>query len=144
MMKNICYIFLCALLLLGISETTHKDLQGFRSHSGIPASHTSLDSESCDCAFTVANEGAVMDFYHLFNNEDTGYKVNDAILGTNSISSGITPSKVLKYNPHLNVVQTLSLLNSQVHNSQWHSLSDTQSIKYSHRYYLYTLSHILI
>lgn len=144
MMKYIFCIFICALLILGVNDTSNKDLQGFRCETGISANYTSSCFESESCTFTIATENPGNDFQRLLGNINSGLTVNDAILGNFSATSGTTPSKILKFNPLLSVVQMLSLLNSQKSEAKCDILYDPQFIKYSHKYYLYTLSRILI
>ena len=79
--------------------------------------------------------------------ENTGkqdYNDSDGVLNPSSFRY-FSPSKLLRFNIHSVTIRILSSLKIQLPKNQWTGFSFyTNFIKYSDRYHIYTLGHILI
>lgn len=126
MMKYFLCILSLAFLLIGSSLSTHKeDAQGFRE-----TTVTSVDSD-ISAATTFSSTPA--------ESHSLG------ILTTFSLPRNITPVRTLKFNDIPVIIQLLSLRSFRLpEDKRKILLSDTNYLKYSNRYYIYTLAHILI
>ena len=146
MMKHLFYILSYVFLLIGFCQFSNRnDLQRFQEPTGISDFYTlgatvssnnsssSLYVTSDDQASSMALSSAVADCY------------SKGILTAISIPRGVTPVKTLKFNDIPTIVQLLSSQDSRLSGNQWKILdSDTNYLKYTTRYYIYTLSHIII
>lgn len=147
MMKTLFCILSLAFLLLGIGAVSHKNLQGFREESGISASCISLAALSpaaSDSSVLSASpsDDALSSSRIFFTKSLTHYT---GILTALSAPRTTTPTKTLKFNAIPTIIYLLSLQDSELSGSGWkNGFSDTNFLKYSHRYYIYTLGHILI
>ena len=79
--------------------------------------------------------------------ENTGkqdYNDSDGVLNPSSFRY-FSPSKLLRFNIHSVTIRILSSLKIQLPKNQWTGFSFyTNFIKYSDRYHIYSLGHILI
>ena len=107
MTKYIFCILACAFLVLGFSNVSNKELQGFQ--------------------------------------KKTETSSNDCIFDNLSFPRSIVPFKNLKFNTNTVIIQILSSLNVMLpENRLGHTGLDVNYTKYSCKYYVYTLAHILI
>ncbi|MDD3036729.1 hypothetical protein [Bacteroides sp.] len=144
MMKNVFCILSFALLFIGLFQFSNReDLQGFRELTGISDLCTSLTVSSSsnfslfllgdDQASSMALSSAEADSHSL------------GILTAISVPRSVTPVKTLKFNDIPTIVQLLSSQDSRLSENQSKILvSDTNYLKYTTKYYIYTLSHIII
>lgn len=125
-MKYLLCILSLAFLLIGGSLSTHKeDVQGFRE--------TAVISVDSDISATTTLASTPEESHSL------------GILTTFSLPRNITPVRTLKFNDIPVIVQLLSLRSFRLpEDKRKILLSDTNYLKYSNRYYIYTLAHILI
>lgn len=126
MMKYLLCILSLAFLLIGGSLSTHKeDVPGFRE--------TAVISVDSDVSATTTLASTPEESHSL------------GILTTFSLPRNITPVRTLKFNDIPVIVQLLSLRSFRLpEDKRKILLSDTNYLKYSNRYYIYTLAHILI
>lgn len=126
MMKYLLCILSLAFLLIGGSLSPHKeDAQGFRE--------TAVISVDSDISATTTLASTPEESHSL------------GILTTFSLPRNITPVRTLKFNDIPVIVQLLSLRSFRLpEDKRKILLSDTNYLKYSNRYYIYTLAHILI
>lgn len=126
MMKYLLCILSLAFLLIGGSLSTHKeDAQGFRE--------TAVIAVDSDISATTTFFSTPAESHSL------------GILTTFSLPRNITPVRTLKFNDIPVIVQLLSLRSFRLpEDKRKILLSDTNYLKYSNRYYIYTLAHILI
>ena len=82
---------------------------------------------------------------HAFDSEASDYTISDGLLGgLFSFRNTTVPSKALRF-CSATIVQMLCLSDTQLPENKWRGLSpDTNYIKYSNGYYVYTLGYILI
>ena len=125
-MKYLLCILSLAFLLIGGSLSTHKeDAQGFRE--------TAVISVDSDISATTTLASTPEESHSL------------GILTTFSLPRNITPVRTLKFNDIPVIVQLLSLRSFRLpEDKRKILLSDTNYLKYSNRYYIYTLAHSLI
>lgn len=142
MMKYIFFISLGAFLLLGLSSSPGKDKYKFRMEIG------AIITESPNLAsrITIKHICDKMSFLKE-DRQSSMYSHNfyDGVVANPLSSRFFFPSKILKINPSLAVVQILSSLKSQLHKDKRTAFSYNVNLaKYSQRYYIYTLEHILV
>lgn len=148
MMKSLFCILSLALLLLGVGHISNKDLHGFRGEAGIPMSCISLATlSSADSTTSLFSDELSDDIFSssgAFFTESSKYYTS-CILTAFSTPSTITPVKTLKFNAVSTIVHLLSLQEAFLSENRWKKFaSDTDYLKYSNGYYIYTLAHILI
>ncbi len=126
MIKYLLCILSLAFLLIGASLSTHKeDVRGFRE--------TTVISVENDAVAATTFTSTPAESHSL------------GILTTFSFSRNITPVRTLKFNDIPVIVQLLSSRSFRLpEDKRKILLSDTNYLKYSNRYYIYTLAHILI
>lgn len=130
-MRHLLCILSLAFLLLGGSQwSTEENMQRFRDNTGVSQLCTLLTDH------TLSHPG--------FSCEpENDYSLG--ILTAGSLPSHITPSRTLKFNETSTIVQLLSTRAYRLPEYRRKILiSDTNCLRYSHKYYLYTLAHILI
>ena len=117
-MKYLLCILSLAFLLVGVGLfSNEEDLQGFREETGVPV--------LCD-----VSPAEHYDF---------------GILTAFSLPRNISPVRTLKFNDIPTIVQLLSSRTFRLSEDKRKIIySDTDYLKYSNRYYIYTLAHILI
>ena len=148
MMKSLFCILSLALVLLGIGHDTGKNMQGFREDAGVSAFSVSLASfTSADSAssflYDSSSDDALSSSKVFFSKSSESYTLG--ILTALSVPRTSTPVKTLKFNDVSTILQLLSSQESKLPEGLWKNLySETNSLKYSNRYYLYALAHILI
>ena len=114
-----------AFLLVGVGLfSNEEDLQGFREETGVPV--------LCDVSPTGFSSAPAEHY-------DFG------ILTAFSLPRNISPIRTLKFNDIPTIVQLLSSRTFRLSEDKRKIIySDTDYLKYSNRYYIYTLAHILI
>lgn len=123
-------------------------MQGFRRDTGVPAfsiSAASFSPSDTDASFLddLSSDDALETTHSFFAESSTHYTFG--ILSALSIPTTTTPVKTLKFNDISIIVQLLSLQDSRLADNRWKtSFSNTNSLKYSSKYYIYNLAHILI
>ena len=149
MMKYLFCTLSLALLLLGIVHDSGKDMQGFREKTGIFASCISLASFSSaestsSLLYDISSDGALSSSSGLLL-FDSSESYTLGLLIALSVPGTTTPVKTLKFNDVSTILQLLSSQESKLPENRWKNLfAKTHSLKYSDRYYLYALAHILI
>lgn len=149
-MKYLFCILPLAFLFAGVGHIPNKDLQGFRSEIGISSSCASLSAFSqaqstLSSAFTSSDaDHNALSSSKTFFSESTNHGTF-CILTASAVPGANAPVKTLNFNAISVIVQLLSSQDSYLSENRWkHLLADTDYLKYSNRYYIYTLSHILI
>ena len=124
-MKYLLCILSLAFLLVGVGLfSNEEDLQGFREETGVPV--------LCDDSPTGFSSAPAEHY-------DFG------ILTTFSLPRNVSPVRTLKFNDIPTIVQLLSSRTFRLSEDKRKIIySDTDYLKYSNRYYIYTLAHILI
>lgn len=124
-MKYLLCILSLAFLLVGVGLfSNEEDLQGFREETGVPV--------FCDVSPTGFSSAPAEHY-------DFG------ILTTFSLPRNVSPVRTLKFNDIPTIVQLLSSRTFRLSEDKRKIIySDTDYLKYSNRYYIYTLAHILI
>lgn len=124
-MKYLLCILSLAFLLVGVGLfSNEEDLQGFREETGVPV--------LCDVSPTGFSSAPAEHY-------DFG------ILTAFSLPRNISPVRTLKFNDIPTIVQLLSSRTFRLSEDKRKIIySDTDYLKYSNRYYIYTLAHILI
>ena len=122
-MKYLLCILSLAFLLVGVGLfSNEEDLQGFREETGV----------LCDVSPTGFSSAPAEHY-------DFG------ILTTFSLPRNVSPVRTLKFNDIPTIVQLLSSRTFRLSEDKRKIIySDTDYLKYSNRYYIYTLAHILI
>lgn len=145
MMKHLFCILACALLLWGLDHTSERNLQGIRTSSEVLC----FDSKQCielSCSVSsVVNDMAVDDNHSLFYDDVSNYQLCDGIPSGITLSRSNTSSKSLKFNFNTVTIHLLRSLCTRLPEEKAKDLCVSTSFnKYSSRYYVYTLEHILI
>lgn len=145
MTKYILCILACAFLVLGLSNVSDKELQGFQKETEISSNCMQYTAES-SCRISSANLNKSSKTSHSqFVDETSNCKVSDCIFDNISFPRSIVPFKNLKFNTNTVIIQILSSLNVLLPESRLgHTDLDVNYTKYSCKYYVYTLAHILI
>jgi hypothetical protein len=145
MTKYIFCILACVFLVLGFSNVSHKELQEFQKETGISVDDMQYKAESC-CRISSADFCKSCEESHsLFIDETSHSKVSDCIFDNISFPRSVVPFKNLKFNTNTVIIQVLSSLNALLSESRLeHAGLDVNYTKYSCKYYVYTLAHILI
>lgn len=145
MTKYIFCILACAFLVLGLSNVSDKDLQGFQKETEISSNYMQYAAES-SCLISSADLNKSSKVSHSrFVDETSNCKVSDCIFDNISFPRSIVPFKNLKFNTNTVIIQILSSLNVLLpENRLGHTDLDVNYTKYSCKYYVYTLAHILI
>ena len=131
-MRYILYILSLAFLLLGSGQLSNEEnLQRLRSNAGASEFSTLLS-----CKAQAADSGL---------SSDPGNDYSQGILTTFSLPRNITPSRTLNFNDPPTIVHLLSSRAYRLPEDKRKILfSDTNYLRYSNRYYIYTLAHLLI
>ena len=145
MTKYIFCILACAFLVLGLSNISVQELQGFQKETEIPSNDIQYTVES-SCRISSADfDKSDEDAHSQFVDETSNCKASDCIFDNISFSRSIVPFKNLKFNTNTLIIQVLSSLNVLLpENRSAHTGLDVNYTKYSCKYYVYTLAHILI
>lgn len=145
-MKYLFCILSLAFLLVGTGHVSTKDLQGFREDSGIsaccvsPSAVSSADFTSFDDS---PSDNTLSAEKTIFSKNSEYYTFG--ILTALSVPKTTTPVRTLKFNAISTIVHLLSLQDASLPKNRYKNLfSDADYLKYSSRYYIYTLAHILI
>lgn len=147
MMKHLFCILSLALLLIGFCQfSDRKDLQRFREITGI--------SNFCTFSATVSPPDSSSYSLYILSEDQNSHLTYSSepvdcyslgILTAFSVPRGVNLVKTLKFNDIPTIVQLLSSQDSRLSENKWKILSsDTNYLKYSTKYYIYTLAHILI
>ena len=145
MTKYIFCILACAFLVLGFSNVSNKELQGFQKETEVPAIDMQYNA-GANCSVSSAGfDKSCKDTHSLLTDGTYGSKVSDCIFDNISFPRSIVPFKNLKFNTNTVIIQILSSLNVMLpENRLGHTGLDVNYTKYSCKYYVYTLAHILI
>ena len=98
MAKYIFCILACAFLVLGFSNVSDKELQGFQKETGISANDMQYKAESCCCISSAGFDKSGKDSRSQFVDESSKCKVSDCIFDNISFPRSIVPFKNLKFN----------------------------------------------
>ena len=130
MAKYIFCILAFAFLALGFTHISNKELQGFQKETEVPSAGF---DKSCKDTHSLLTDGTY------------GSKVSDCIFDNLSFPRSIVPFKNLRFNTNTAIIQILSSLNTLLPEERLsHTCFDVNYTKYSCKYYVYTLAHILI
>ncbi|HJD77165.1 hypothetical protein [Bacteroides reticulotermitis] len=142
MMKYIFFISLGLFLMLGVSSVPNKDLQGVRSTIG------TIATESLSHASKISIQEVCKKDYQLKEDSHYGrysYETGDGVLANSLLSRSYFTPKTLKITPSSAVIQILSAFKTQLPEEKWTAFSyEINPLKYSYRYYIYTLGRMLI
>ena len=145
MTKYIFCILACAFLVLGFSNVSDKDLQGFQKETEIRVNDMQYKVESCCCVSSAGFDKSSKKSHSQFVDETSNCKVSDCIFDNISFPRSIVPFKNLRFNTNTAIIQILSSLNTLLPEERLsHTCFDVNYTKYSCKYYVYTLAHILI
>ena len=145
MAKYIFCILACAFLVLGFSNVSNKELQGFQKKTETSSNDMRYEAVSCCCVSSAGFDKSCKDTHSLLTDGTYGSKVNDCIFDNLSFPRSIVPFKNLRFNTNTAIIQILSSLNVMLpENRLGHTGLDVNYTKYSCKYYFYTLAHILI
>ena len=99
-----------------------------------------------NCSVSSAGfDKSCKDTHSLLTDGTYGSKVSDCIFDNLSFPRSIVPFKNLRFNTNTAIIQILSSLNTLLPEERLsHTCSDVNYTKYSCKYYVYTLAHILI
>lgn len=148
MMKYLFCILSLAFLLIGTGQVPTEDLQGFRENSGISACCVSPSAvSSADFASSFlddsSSDNTLSTKKTIFSKTSEHYTFG--ILTALSVPKTITPVRTLKFNAISTILHLLSSQDSSLPKNRYKNLfSDTNYLKYSSGYYIYTLARILI
>ena len=132
MAKYIFCILAFAFLALGFTHISNKELQGFQKETEVPAIDMQYNA-GANCSVSSAGfDKSCKDTHSLLTDGTYGSKVSDCIFDNLSFPRSIVPFKNLRFNTLL-PEERLS-----------HTCFDVNYTKYSCKYYVYTLAHILI
>jgi len=146
MAKYIFGILACAFLALGFTHISNKELQGFQKETEISSNRMQYTAES-SCRISSADLNKSSKVSHSqFVDETSNCKVSDCIFDNISFPRSIVPFKNLRFNTtNTAILQILSSLNTMLPEKRLsHTCFDVNYTKYSCKYYVYTLAHILI
>ena len=145
MAKYIFCILACAFLVLGFTHISNKELQGFQKETEVPAIDMQYNA-GVNCSVSSAGfDKSCKDTHSLLTDGTYGSKVSDCIFDNLSFPRSIVPFKNLRFNTNTAIIQILSSLNTLLPEERLsHTCSDVNYTKYSCKYYVYTLAHILI
>lgn len=144
-MKYTYCILISLFLILGFTQISYKNIAEFQSEVGTPSLNSMQFVDGC-CISSAVDGQCCSSTRSLFNDETTEHKIGDVIFSGITNVRNVTPTKLLKLKINTAIYQLLSLLDS----SRWtendyRQLSfNTNSIRYSYGYYIYSLAHILI
>ena len=145
MTKYIFCILACAFLVLGFSNVSNKELQGFQKKTETSSNDMRYEAVSCCCVSSAGFDKPGKDSHSQFVDETSTCNVSDCIFDNISFPRSIVPFKNLKFNTNTVIIQILSSLNVILpENRLGHAGLDVNYTKYSCKYYVYTLAHILI
>lgn len=145
MMKHLFCILACALFLWGLDHTPARNLQGVRTSSEVRCSDSMQCVELSCCFSSAVNDMAVEDNHSLFYDDSSNYQLCDGILSVVTLSRSNTSSKILKFNFNTAAIHLLRSLCTRLPEEKAKDLCiSTNFSKYSSKYYVYTLEHILI
>ena len=103
------------------------------------------EAVSCCCVSSAGFDKPGKDSHSQFVDETSTCNVSDCIFDNISFPRSIVPFKNLKFNTNTVIIQILSSLNVMLpENRLGHTGLDVNYTKYSCKYYVYTLAHILI
>ena len=146
MAKYIFGILACAFLVLGFSNVSDKELQGFQKETGISANDMQYKAGANCCISSAGFDKSCKETHSLLTDGTYGSKVSDCIFDNLSFPRSIVPFKNLRFNTtNTAILQILSSLNTMLPEKRLsHTCFDVNYTKYSCKYYVYTLAHILI
>lgn len=145
MTKYIFCILACAFLVLGFSNVSNKELQGFQKK--LKPRLMTCDMKQCHAvAFLLpASTSQVKILIRSLLTRHPLVMLVTAFLTISLFRRSIVPFKNLKFNTNTVIIQILSSLNVMLpENRLGHTGLDVNYTKYSCKYYVYTLAHILI
>ena len=120
MTKYIFCILACAFLVLGFSNVSDKDLQGFQKETEIRVNDMQYKVESCCCVSSAGFDKSSKKSHSQFVDETSNCKVSDCIFDNISFPRSIVPFKNLKFNTNTVIIQILSSLNVQLPENKTH------------------------
>ena len=146
MAKYIFGILACAFLALGFTHISNKELQGFQKKTETSSNDMRYEAVSCCCVSSAGFDKPGKDSHSQFVDETSTCNVSDCIFDNISFPRSIVPFKNLRFNTtNTAILQILSSLNTMLPEKRLsHTCFDVNYTKYSCKYYVYTLAHILI
>ena len=146
MAKYIFGILACAFLALGFTHISNKELQGFQKKTETSSNDMRYEAVSCCCVSSAGFDKPGKDSHSQFVDETSTCNVSDCIFDNLSFPRSIVPFKNLRFNTtNTAILQILSSLNTMLPEKRLsHTCFDVNYTKYSCKYYVYTLAHILI
>ena len=145
MMKYIFCILLGIFLSWGFQLISDERQEAYRPETGSTYIQTCVNAFHPETKTMIKQLGKEKKLVKA--KENTGkqdYNDSDGVLNPSSFRY-FSPSKLLRFNIHSVTIRILSSLKIQLPKNQWTGFSlYTNFIKYSDRYHIYTLGHILI
>ena len=116
------------------------------SETGVPAIDMSYNEGANCCISSAGFDKSCKETHSLLTDGTYGSKVSDCIFDNLSFPRSIVPFKNLRFNTtNTAILQILSSLNTMLPEKRLsHTCFDVNYTKYSCKYYVYTLAHILI
>lgn len=144
MMKHLCCILLFIFLGMGLISVSHEETPSFRTSGNTTG--TTIGYAASDYSFnTLTDDTCPVAHHSLFNDENNGHRLSDALCPGNFYTHNQASSKLLKLKLHLPAGQLQHLHSNRLPAEQNSSLLFTpNAIRYSHGYYIFALAHILI
>lgn len=146
MAKYIFCILACAFLALGFTHISKNELQGLQKQAEVSAIDMQYSARENCCISSADCDKSCEDTHSLLTDGTYGSKVKDCILDCFSIPRSIVPFKNIRFDTTTTaIIQVLSSLNTQLPEQRLsHTCFDVNYTKYSSKYYVFTLAHILI
>ena len=111
MTKYIFCILACAFLVLGFSNVSNKELQGFQKKTETSSNDMRYEAVSCCCVSSAGFDKPGKDSHSQFVDETSTCNVSGCIFDNISFPRSIVPFKNLKFNTNTVIIQILSSLN---------------------------------
>ena len=147
MMKYIFCILLGMFLSWGFHLISNEEQEAYRLETGSTGIRTCTNSYYSKAKASIKQLGKEKKLIKAKEKENTGkqdYNDSDGVLNPFSFRH-FSLSKLLRFNIPSGTIRILSSLKIQLPKNQWTGFSYyTNFIKYSDRYHIYTLGHILI
>ncbi|GAA6254763.1 hypothetical protein F070042J6_06150 [Bacteroides sp. f07] len=145
MMKYIFCILLGMFLSWGFHMISDEEQETYRLEAGSTGIRTCTNSYYSKAKASIKQLGKEKKLIKAKGNTGKqNYNDSDGVLNPFSFRH-FSPSKLLRFNIPSGTIRILSSLKIQLPKNQWIGFSYyTNFIKYSDRYHIYTLGHILI
>lgn len=143
-MKHLCCILLFIFLGMGLTCISHEETPSFRTTGNTTGNL--IGYTVSDCSFVAsADDISALAHHSIFNDENNGHQISDALCPNHFYTHNHASSKLLKLKLHLPDGQLRHLHTNSLPGGQNPNLLFTpNAIRYSCGYYIFALAHILI